>query len=402
MTRPDAPVLTLNAGSSSLKFAVFQPAKKGREPVEILGGQISAIGAGSSFTCRIAGETEENGAPKVAAAGTIATHEQALEHVLAFLQSRQITLAQLAGAGHRVVHGGARFTAPVRVDAPVLEVLDKLAPLAPHHMPHNLEAIRALAALAPDLPQIACFDTAFHAAQGEIETRLPLPGKWFDRGLRRYGFHGLNYDHVVKTLPGVMSAPLPKRLVILHLGNGASICAVKDGACVGTSMGFSTLDGLIMATRCGSIDPGVLLHLQKAEGLDVEQLEDLLYNRSGLLGLSGTSGNMQVLLAEDSDEARFAVNKYCHAAARHVGSLLPLLGGLDALVFTGGIGENAAPVREKIAAHLACFGVQLDERANRAHGPEITAPGASPSLWIVPANEEETIARQVFALIRAS
>ncbi|HHK73751.1 MAG TPA: acetate kinase, partial [Rhizobiales bacterium] len=209
----NAPVLTINAGSSSLKFAVFASVEKTGDPAAILSGQISAIGAGSSFSCSLAGE---DGAPRQIKSKPAASHGEALAQVLEFLQTRQIPLSGLAAAGHRVVHGGAKFTAPVRVDAKVLAALDELSPLAPHHMPHNLEAIRALGVLAPELPQIACFDTAFHASQGEIETRLPLPRKWFERGLRRYGFHGLNYEYVVRALPHVMNAPLPSRLIILH------------------------------------------------------------------------------------------------------------------------------------------------------------------------------------------
>ncbi len=397
-------ILTVNAGSSSLKFAVHERVGEpgGRAPVTLLRGEVRDIGRQPSFHYRI--NAPVSGAGDDPAAETIdrqrlASHEQALRAVLDWLDGLGLPLGSLAGAGHRVVHGGSRFTAPQPITEEVIAALRACEPLAPHHMPHNIGAILALQAHAPDLPQVACFDTAFHATQPAVETHLPLPGTWFARGIRRYGFHGLNYEHVVHALPRLSGAGLPERLVVLHLGNGASACAIRAGRSIATSMGFSTIDGLLMGTRSGAIDPGVLLHLLKAEGLDVDALEDLLYNRAGLLGVSGISSDMRTLLADGSPEARLAVEMFCHRAARHVGAFLPALGGLDALVFTGGIGENAPEVRARILDALACFGIAWDADANAAGRADIARPGSAVRVWIVPANEELTIARQTFALL---
>ena len=250
--------------------------------------------------------------------------------------------------------------------------------LAPLHLPYGLGAMAALRKLAPDVPHIACFDTAFHAGRDDLHTRLPLPRAYHERGYRRYGFHGLNYEHVVRELPSQTSRPLPRRLLVAHLGNGSSMCAILDGKSVETTMGFSTADGLLMGTRTGAIDPGVLIALMRDEGLDAEGLEDLLYRRSGLLGISGLSSDMRELLASPSAEAADAVNAYCYQAARYAGSLAVAIGGIDAIVFTGGIGENAEPVRRKILAQLSFLGLS----ANDVH--------------VVKANEELTIVRHVF------
>ena len=253
--------------------------------------------------------------------------------------------------GHRVVHGGSQFTHPLRIDDKAIEALAALNPLAPHHQPHNIAAIRAVAARLPRLPQIACFDTAFHATIPEEARRLPLPAEYEVRGIRRYGFHGLSYESIVAALPAVAGA-LPLRLIVAHLGNGASITAIKDGRSIATSMGFSTLDGLIMGTRSGAIDPGVLLHLMR-EGRSLAEIEDLLYNRAGLLGLSGISADMKTLLDSAAPAAAMAVSLYCYRINREIGSLAAALGGLDALVFTGGVGENAGPVRARVCRSAA-------------------------------------------------
>jgi acetate kinase len=252
---------------------------------------------------------------------------------------------------------------------------------------------------APAVPQIACFDTAFHAGQPEVATRLPLPAAYHERGYRRYGFHGLNYEHVVSALPGMTGRPLPRRLLIAHLGNGSSMCAVAQGRSLATTMGYSTADGLVMGTRSGAVDPGLLIALMRDEGLDAAGLEDLLYRRSGLLGLSGISSDMRTLLASERPEAQAAVDAYCYWAARHAGSLVTVLGGLDALVFTAGIGENAAPVRARIVARLAWLGLALDPERNAANAPTLSPAGAARPVYIVPANEELTIARHVMRLV---
>ena len=253
--------------------------------------------------------------------------------------------------------------------------------MAPLHLPFGLGVLKEMRRIAPAVPNIACFDTAFHATQPELETRLPIPRAYFDRGYRRYGFHGLNYEHVVQALPQQTGKPLPRRLLAAHLGSGASMCAIFDGKSVATTMGFSTADGLVMGTRTGSIDPGVLVALMRDEHLSLDQLEDLLYRRSGLLGLSGISPDMRVLLASDRIEAAEAIDYYCYSAARHAASLVVALGGCEAIVFTGGVGENAGPVRARIMGHLKWLGIATDQ------------------VHIVPANEEMTIARNVVGLI---
>jgi acetate kinase len=383
-------VLVLNAGSSSLKFGLYSLA--GADPVLERRGQIAGIGAGPSFRAVdaagavIAGDGDMGGRLP-------GSHDAALAFLLDWLDA-----GDLVGAGHRVVHGGTEFVAPIRLDRAVTKRLAALGPLAPHHQPHNLAAIEALFRRAPDLPQVACFDTAFHASQPELARRLTLPRAWRRRGLQRYGFHGLSYESVVATLRDLNGGRLPRRLVIAHLGNGASMCAVLEGRGVATTMGFSTLDGLVMGTRCGSLDPGVVIHLMR-EGLDLAAIEDLLYNQSGLLGLSGLSADMKLLLASPAPEAASAIAQYCYRLNRELGSLAAALGGLDALVFTGGVGENAPAIRAAVCRDAAWLGVTLDEAANARGGPLIGSASAPVSVWAVPTDEERVIARQTRTLL---
>ena len=279
----------------------------------------------------------------------------------------------------------------------LLKELASLIPLAPLHQPHNVAPIEALQTLLPTLPQVACFDTAFHATQPEIATRFPLPEKFWQAGLRRYGFHGLSYEAILHALPGVAGG-IPGRLIIAHLGNGASMAAVRDGQCVATTMGFSTLDGLVMGTRPGAIDPGVLLHLLR-DGMTREELEQLLYHESGVKGVSGITADMKTLLASADPKAKLAIDLYCYRIARELGSLAAALGGLDALVFTGGVGENATAIRARVCADAAWLGLQLDDDANRRGGPRISTAGSSVAAWIVPTDEELTIARHTQRLL---
>jgi len=357
------PILVLNAGSSSLKFAVYDGLTLK------LKGQVSGIG--STPRLEIEGLTPRD-VPEVA------TPAEGLLVAAEWLSGNGFEPARFAGIGHRIVHGGTKYVLPVVVDDHVQHELEQLRALAPLHLPFGLGALKEMRRIAPDAANIACFDTAFHATQPEWATRLPIPREYFARGYRRYGFHGLNYEHVVESLP----KPLPRRLLAAHLGSGASMCAIENGRSIATTMGFSTADGLVMGTRTGTIDPGVLIALMRDEHLDIAGLEDLLYRRSGLLGLSGISADMRVLLASGRPEAREAVDYYCYSAARHAGSLVAALGGLDAIVFTGGIGENAAPVRDRILDHLRWLGIKEE------------------AIHIVPANEELTIARHVKALLR--
>jgi len=388
-------ILVLNAGSSSLKFALF-----GRPPAAdaTLRGQIEGIGRHPRFLLS-GGTTAEMAPPPEDALVGIGDHAAAFDLLLDWL-ARAAAGRNLVAAGHRVVHGGTQFTAPQRVTPEVLDALAALGPLAPHHQPHNVAAIRALAARLPALPQVACFDTAFHATQPAEATTLPLPAVLRAKGLRRYGFHGLSYEYVSGALAAVAAPdPAPARSIIAHLGNGASLCAVKDGRSVATTMGFSTLDGLVMGTRCGSLDPGVLLHLMEAEGYDAAALTELLYDRSGLLALSGTSADMRKLLADDRAATREAFAIYCYRIVREIGSLAAALGGLDALVFTGGIGEHAAPVRDAVCRGSAWLGLDFDAEANACGGPRLTMPRSRVAAWVIPTNEELVIARHTAVLV---
>lgn len=356
-------ILTLNAGSSSLKFAVFDAAKL----EAIVRGQISAqdnllVLSSGKIRFALPSDTVLN---------------KTLPLLLGWLEEQGCASHQLSGIGHRIVHGGTEFIQPVIVDDLILQKLDALRALAPLHLPFGLGMLRVIKELLPNLPNIACFDTAFHATQGEFATRLPLPREYHDKGYRRYGFHGLNYEHVVRQLPMQTHKPLPRRLLAAHLGSGASMAAIVDGRSVATTMGFSTADGLVMGTRTGSLDPGVLIALMRDQHMGPSDLEELLYRRSGLLGLSGISADMQVLLASDKPEAAMAIDYYCYAAARYAGSLIVAMNGIDDVVFTGGIGENAGVIRDKIMQHLQWLNIAKDK------------------VHVVPADEEATIARHV-------
>ncbi|MBL8791957.1 MAG: acetate/propionate family kinase [Rhizobiales bacterium] len=356
-------ILVLNAGSSSLKFAVYDRP----DLTEILRGQVSGIGTSPRLEC---GKLRE-------VLPAAISYREGLSILLDWLDRQGIDASTISGVGHRVVHGGSAFTAPTLIDDRVLATLDSLRSLAPLHLPFGIGVLRDMRALLPDVRQVACFDTAFHATQPELATRLPLPRAFRDKGYRRYGFHGLNYEHIVAHLPRQTGRALPHRLIAAHLGSGSSMCAIRAGKSVGTTMGFSTADGLVMGTRTGSIDPGVLVALMRDEKLSLDQLEDLLYRKSGLLGLSGISGDMRELLASPKPDAAEAVEYYCYHAARHAASLVPTLGGVDAIVFSGGVGENAEPIRTRIMSHLAWLGVT----------PE--------NVHVVAANEELTMARDV-------
>jgi acetate kinase len=301
----------------------------------------------------------------------------------------------LHAVGHRVVHGGEDFCDPVRVDEHVLHALEALIPLAPLHQPYPLEAMRRLRQRFPELPQIACFDTAFHHHQPPLARRLPLPAAWAERGLKRYGFHGLSYQSMADLLPQHLGALAHGRVIVAHLGGGASLCAMQQRRSLASTMGFSTLDGLMMGTRCGALDPGVVLHLLRQEGLTLEEVETLLYHEAGLKGVSGISPEMHILEAQydQNAAAREAIDLFCASAARQLSGLLPALGGLDALVFTGGIGEHSALTRQLICQNLAWLGVQLDEAANRSHAPCISHVESRVAVWTLPTDEESVIAQ---------
>lgn len=386
-------ILVLNAGSSSFKFALYALADQ--QPLTLqYRGLLDGIGGRARLQIKDAsGETLEQRAP---VAGS--THEQALATVLGWLEANLDGIS-LAAAGHRVVHGGPRRSAPARVDAQLLEELEALCALAPLHQPHNLAAVRAIQHLRPELPQVACFDTAFHRSQPLLAQRFALPEEYAERGVLRYGFHGISYEYIAEQLPRYDAAAGAGRTVVAHLGNGASMCAMQSGKSIATTMGFSTLDGLMMGQRGGSMDPGVLLYLLQQEGLSVPQLEELLYRRSGLLGVSGLSMDMRELLASPEPAAALAIELYCYRARRELGSLVAALGGLDALVFTGGIGENAAPIRASICQELDWLGLDFDPQANAANQSRISRPGSRVRVWVIATDEESNIARQVLAVL---
>jgi acetate kinase len=372
-------ILVLNAGSSSVKFSVFDA-----EEI-VLRGQIEALTTSPRFIARAADGRVVG--EKGWRSGTKLGHEGAIAHLFGWGRDALGDRA-IAAVGHRVVHGGARFTAPVIVDDDVLAELDALVPLAPLHQPHNVAAIRAVAERAPRIPQVACFDTAFHATQPAVARTFALPRRYTEEGICRYGFHGLSYEWIA-TDPRAATG----RTIALHLGNGASMCAMKDGQSVATTMSFTALDGLVMGTRTGALDPGVILYLIDRHGMDARALEKLLYEESGLLGVSGESSDMRALLASSRVAAAEAIDLFVYRIGRELGSLAAALGGVEALVFTGGIGENAAPIRVRVCRDAAWLGVDLDEAANTRSGPRISEAASRVSAWVIPTNEEAMIAR---------
>ena len=386
-------ILVLNAGSSSLKFSVLSA---GALQVQ-LSGRVEGLHVAPRFVAKDAGGQLLDDASWDRDHGL--DHGGALAFVLDWLESKQGLGRQLAAVGHRVVHGGSEFGAPVRVDAAIVDRLQQLVPLAPLHQPHNLSPMRQLLARRPQLPQVACFDTAMHRTNPPLAQMFALPQALHDAGVRRYGFHGLSYEYIASVLPGIDAHAARGRCVVLHLGNGASMCALQGGRSIASSMGFTAVDGLPMATRCGALDPGVMLYLIDALGMDTRAIEKLIYHESGLLGVSGVSSDMRQLLASDAPRARLAVELFAYRAARELGSLAAALGGLDAIVFTAGIGEHAAPVRALICRAAAWLGVELDDAANAAHGPRISTAASRTRAWVIPTNEELVIARHARDLL---
>jgi acetate kinase len=386
-------VVSLNSGSSSIKFALFTLDDAGA-PVLAAGGKIERIGTAPHLVARTADgilllerEWPADRDHSTLLADLFAWGAEALgEHMV-------------IGIGHRVVHGGTEFVAPQRVDDAMLAALDALCPLAPLHQPHNLAAIRAIAALHPDLPQVACFDTAFHHGRSALATRFALPREFHDLGIRRYGFHGLSYEYIAREFARIDPAPAGGRVIVGHLGNGASLCAMYGGRSVDTTMGFTALDGLMMGTRCGTLDAGVVLHLQSRLGMTAGEVEDLLYRRSGLLGVSGISGDMRTLSASDAPAADEAIELFAWRAAREAAGLISSLGGLDGLVFTAGIGENHPDVRARICRRLAWTGVAIEAEANARNAPLISTAESAIAVRVMPTDEERMIALHTVAVL---
>jgi len=383
-------ILVLNAGSSSVKFCLYE---RGTARA-VLRGQVQGIGQ----TPRVAIQGADGAALVDEACSAATSHAAAVDAIMQAI-AHHAADCRLRAAGHRVVHGGATYAAPVRVTPHVLADLRALVPLAPLHQPHNIAAIAALAAALPALPQVACFDTAFHRTQPEVAQAIALPSVITSRGVRRYGFHGLSYEYVAEALSTLDAAAARGRTIVAHLGNGASMCAIQAGRSIATSMGFTPLDGLVMGTRAGSLDPGVVLYLLSTGGLDLPAVEHLLYHEAGLLGVSGLSSDMRTLLASADPSAQAAVELFCYRAVREIGSLAAALGGVDALVFTGGIGEHAAAVRARIVRAIEWLGTELDEEANERHGPCISARGSRVRAWVVPTDEERMILRHTERLL---
>ncbi|WP_444460870.1 acetate/propionate family kinase [Rhodobacter capsulatus] len=382
-------ILTLNAGSSSLKLALYP--LTGDRPMAT--GLVDAIGPAAAF--RLKGPFGQE-IPTVA--GDLSTHAAALQTVVASLRGTHPDLTLLC-IGHRVLHGGDHFSAPVTVTEDILALLDPLAAFAPLHQPHNLAGIRAAMAAFPGVPQVACFDTAFHRHHPWVNDAFALPRAFYDQGVRRYGFHGLSYDHVATRLREIAPQLAEGRVVVAHLGNGASMCALQDGRSIASTMGFTALDGLPMGTRSGQIDPGVLLYLMQHRGMSADEISDLLYRRSGLLGISGLSSDMRALEAANTPEARQAIDYFVFSAQRELGAMAAALGGIDALVFCGGIGENSRLIRERICERLGWMGIEIDHLRNSANATVISSDFARTSVMIIPTNEELVIARAARAAL---
>jgi len=377
-------ILVLNAGSSSIKFALFDA-----DLTPVLSGIAEAIGGAS----RLRFEEETQDLPLI-------DHRAALQAILSGLEKRGIGRENLRAAAHRVVHGGRNLSAPVRLTPETMAEIASCTPLAPLHNPHNLAAIETLAEQAPDLPQFASFDTAFHASNPDVATRYAIPRMIETKGIRRYGFHGLSYASLVRNLPEVSGEKLPSRLLGFHLGNGASLCAIRNGHSVATTMGYSPLDGLTMGTRSGGIDANAVLRLVEENGL--ERTKAILNHESGLLGLSGGKSDMRNLMLDPSADSAFAVEHFCYWSLRHAGSLIAAMEGLDAIAFTGGIGENAVAVRARILRGLEWAGVRINPDANDAGGPRLHAESSTIAVWVVPAEEERMIAMDAVQLLEAA
>jgi acetate kinase len=385
-------LLVINAGSSSIKFSVYEVAG-GAPPLALrYRGEVDGLGARPRFAALQASGEELVAEPL----GTGASHDDALRTILDWIEART-TGTEIIAAGHRVVHGGVRYAAPVVLTPDVLGELEALVPLAPLHQPHNLAPIRSLAKLKPGLRQVACFDTAFHTTQAAVAQTFALPYALSEAGIKRYGFHGLSYEYVASVLGEHLGEAADGRVVVAHLGAGASMCAMRGRRSVATTMGFTALEGLPMGTRTGAIDPGVILHLMSERQMSLPAVTELLYKQSGLLGMSGVSSDVRELLASASPRAARALDVFVYRVGRELGSLAAALGGLDALVFTAGIGEHAAPIRAGICRDAAWLGVDLDEAANDRGDPRISAPTSRCSAWVIPTNEELMIARHTLA-----
>ena len=390
-------ILTLNAGSSSVKFALFEASES--EPELVAKGQVEGIGSAPHFLAKDSDGSllaESYWEPVGGGEG----HTVAFRQIWRWL--RDVTEGRrLLAVGHRVVHGGEQYAQPVLIDDQVLSELTRLIPLVPLHQPHNLASIRAVAKSHPELPQVACFDTAFHRQRPAVSERFGLPYDLYEKGVRRYGFHGISYEYIVSRLKKIAPDLFEGRVVVAHLGSGCSMCAIDGGKSVETTMSFSSLDGLPMGTRCGTLDPGVLLYLMGQDGLSVKDVESLLYKRSGLLGISGVSNDMRALQESDDPRARDAIDYFTYRIRHDLGALTASLGGLDGLVFTAGIGENDPILRATVCRDAAWLGIEIDPDSNKRGEQRITVGDSKPSVWVIPTDEERMIAMHTMRLVGA-
>ncbi len=384
-------ILVINAGSSSIKFALYSNLR----PLgnTLCSGQVENIGAAAKFHYAL-----QSGASGDDLWPDVENHETAFDALIAWLRGR-FERGSLGIIGHRIVHGGPRFYHPVLVDAEVIDYLQSAVPLAPLHQPQNIAGVQSLQKHFPSVPQVACFDTGFHRTQSSQVERYAIPEEWYEKGVRRYGFHGLSYEYISEQLHTVAPELASGKVIVAHLGNGASLCAMLDGKSVDTTMGFSALDGLPMGTRPGNIDAGVVLYLLGQCGMQFKDIETLLYQQSGLLGLSGISSDVRTLLASDKPRAKMAIDYFVYRVNRQIGALTASLGGLDALVFTAGIGEHSPVIRERVCQLAAWLGIVLDSAANAAGNETIAKPGTSPQVFIIPTDEELIIARHCLAFM---
>ncbi len=397
MSAVEGGILVVNAGSSSIKFEVFAIGE-GNQLTRRLKGQLEGIGTRPHLIARdasgavLADETHD--------ASEVADAAAAQDKLGAWLMAHMG--APPVAVGHRVVHGGPSYSAPIAVDDEVLKTLETLVPLAPLHQPHNLAPIRSIRRRRPDLLQVACFDTAFHRKHPALADWLAIPKALHEEGVRRYGFHGLSYEYIAGRLPEVAPAIAGGRVIVAHLGSGASMCALEGGKSIESTMGFTALDGLPMGTRPGQLDAGVVLYLLAQKGMKPDEVEHFLYHDCGLKGISGVSNDVRDLLASDDPQAAFAIDYFAYRIAQLTGALAASLGGLDGFVFTAGIGENAAPVRAKVAQRLAWMGLELDTEANAKNGPLLSTPTSRIACYVVPTDEELMIARHTLAVLRAA
>ena len=389
--------LVLNAGSSSLKFNVFQRPEKENWRLEAR-GQIEGIGTSPRMSAK---DAQGKSLVDKKLDESVRDGRKALDSLATWLRSLYGG-SRVLGVGHRVVHGGAQFAKPTIVTKEVLNQLHQLIPLAPLHQPYNLGAIEALFEQLPDVPQVACFDTGFHRGHSAVADLIPLPQDLCKAGLQRYGFHGLSYEYIASILPEVAPEISNGRVIVAHLGSGASLCAIKELKSIDCTMSFTALDGICMGTRPGALDPGVVLYLFQNLNLSAKEVETILYKRSGLLGISGISNDMRDLLASNEPSAQLAVDYFVYRAAKEIGALAATLKGVDALVFTAGIGENSAEIRKRICEASAWLEVELDAEANAKKGPRISTAQSKVSVWVIPTNEELMIARHTARLLKLS